>query len=402
MRQLPIIDVQSLDASGVAAIQSGDVEAAVIRNVARYTEDATWAYWSVSNTMTKGIIKKALVNGRIVRLTRMTSSNPFASTSHWYGAASMTPFVIGKKYLVSFYVYSDADMWFVPRSLVNATDNGHGVKWSPAGTVSRVWYLAAATSSAMLDHGNNPTIPLGSGAGANPAFLVQNANGPLDLYIGGIQIESVSAPTKDGIAYIGDSTFAGSAGQSDRCYDFRDPELRQVSTVLSALTNAPVFNRAIGGNRLTDMDARFESDILPLAHRSRYCVIQGGINDIANGSTLAQCQAPVLSMTAKAEAAGMICRYVTGSPTVSIGSNPAYEAVRQSFNAWLKSTYGSAVCDIDAELRDPDNHAMLRPDYYGDGTHYNGLAKTNVAKLMYQSLDWSLLPAPSQYSRVSS
>lgn len=401
-RSLPVSDIATLAQSGIASIPPGDVELLTVPNVSRYTEDMSWAYWGAQNTMTKGATKQALIDGRLVTLGRLTSSNFYAISSLILGTAGLTPFKTGRKYLVSFYVYSDKDMWFIPRALSGGGDYGHGVKWSRAGTVSRVWYVAVATSTSKLDPGINPTVALGSGTGYDPCVIQQNSNQALDVYIGGTQIECISSSAKDGVAYIGDSTFAGSAGSTDTCRDFNDPNLREVSTVLGALLNVPVFNRAIGGNKLTDMDTRFATDITPMASRSAYCVIQGGINDIANGATLAQCQAPLISMTAKAIAAGMTCRYVTCSPTASISATPAFEAVRQAYSAWLISTYGSAVSDIDSILKDPENPSLLRPEYWGDGTHYPGNAKTSVAKYMYKTLDWSAFPKPSQYSRVQS
>ena len=128
-----------------------------------------------------------------------------------------------------------------------------------------------------------------------------------DAYIGGFQIEAISNSSYvDGIAIIGDSTFAISSGgaATDSGKDFSVLSNREVSHTLSVVLNCCVFNRAVAGETLAQMDARWATDITTIKPRCKYVIIQGGINDINTGRTLAQMQTSVQSMIAKALADG--------------------------------------------------------------------------------------------------
>lgn len=396
---------QQLSNNGVAAITETDADYLPFSNVARYTEDFSWAYYNKSGTAaTPGTTKKAVVDGRLITLSQVTTGGFNDSIEARYASASLTPFVAGKKYLLSMYVYSDVDVFFWSRTVANSSAQGHGVRFSKAGLLRRVWTIGQATSTTALDLGAAAETALGSGAGEN-ARVIQQGNKVIPagsgLYIGGIQIESVASTTKLGVAWQGDSTMAGASGKLDLPRDFTDPNLREVSTMVSAYLNCNCYNRAVGGERLDQMDTRWAADITPLAANSKYVVIQGGINDIGQGRTLAQMQASLQSMAAKAATDGFEVRYLTVTPTSTIAGTPAMEALRQTYNAWLKSTYGALVIDIAPFVTDPETGNTLLPAYWGDGTHYPGIAKTTIGRYIAKNGGMTFT-TPSRYQRQQS
>lgn len=404
----PVSPVQfnvQLQTNGVAAIGENGNDYLPVVNVARYTEDFGWAYHNFSGTAAKpGATKKAVVDGRLITLTQITTGSFNDAISARYNTASLTPYKAGQRYLISFYVFADLDTFFWMRTIANSSAQGHGVKFVKAGTLRRVWALAVATSAGQLDMGAVAETALGSGTASETYLLQQGtkaiaaANG---FYIGGIQIEPMLSTAKNGIAWQGDSTMAGSSGKLDLCRDFTDPNNREVSTVVGALLSASCHNRAVGGERLDQMDTRWATDITPLAANCKYVVIQGGINDIGQGRTLAQMQASLQSMAAKAATDGFEVRYLTVTPTDTIAGGAGMEAIRQQYNAWLKSTYGALVLDIAPLVTNPETGNTLHPAYYGDGTHYPGIAKTTIGRWLAKNGNFSL-PTPTAYHRQQS
>jgi len=372
-----------------------------VLNMARYTEDMSWAYHQAAGSTVKtGATKTAIINGRPVTLNEITVATFYEGVSTNLSGAGHTPFVVGKKYMASQYVWSAESQWFWMVPMSDGTDYGHSPFVSPKGVLSRIWRIGVATSTSAIDFGKVPTVALGSGAGVGMPVIFSGNTGACSVYIGGLCISAVPDAYKDGVAVIGDSTIAGGSGFKDFPRDFRIMGNREVTTVLAARLRVPFFNRAVGGERLDNMDARWATDITPLKVRCSRVLIQGGINDVGQGRTLAQIQAPIQSMTAKAVADGLIPLYMTITPTNTIGADPAKEAVRLAANAWIKATYGAAVHDSSAVVEDPDRPGYLRPEFWGDGVHYPGIAKTSIADDMVQTLDWSWILKPPAYRPV--
>jgi hypothetical protein len=286
------------------------------------------------------------------------------------------------------------------RSPANTSDYGHGAKYSPPGKITRHQHLVGSTSTSAVDSGNVPTTALGSGTGAYPKLFSQASAPRTDVWIGGIQMEYVPDATVDGIALIGDSTMAGSSGKKDFARDFSIPSNIEVSTVLGANLNVCVFNRAVGGETLAAMDARWAADMTPLAQRCKYAFIQGGINDIVAGRTYDQIMASFASMVAKAEADGLIARLMTITPNASCEANSAKETLRQQVNAGLISTYGTACANVEPLAVSPFATNALHPSNYGDGTHYDGNLKRIIGDYISTTLDWQFTMA-GPYSCVN-
>ena len=188
---------------------------------------------------------------------------------------------------------------------------------------------------------------------------------------------------------------AGSSGLDDAI------QYAEVNAFVAAALNITVFNRAIGGNKLSDMDARWNADISVLAARSKYVIIQGGINDIANGRTLAQMQASVSSMVTKAGVDGLIPVILTATPTTSIAANATFETLRLNFNDWLKQTYVNVI-DIACVIEDPADRSKIRsdPDWVGDGIHYGYAAKRAVGAFIAAWPNWEFYQ-PGPYQKIT-
>jgi len=363
-----------------------------VYNCARYTEDLTWATAVAANSVKTGQVETAIVDGQSILFHRYTGNTFTSSLEHRYATAYLTPFVTGQKYLVSYYVFAPREQWWWLRTPLNTGDYGHGAKYCPANQIRRVWQVAVATSTSQLDQGDgNPITALGSGSGGNPRFVSQAFTGALDIWIGGLQIEPITAAYKDGIALIGDSTDAGSSGGKDAPKDFKDHTIREISTVLGAELNVPIFNRAAGGERLDQMDARWATDITPLAVRSWAVICGGGVNDVNQSRTLAQMQTSVHSMKTKADADGLVFIPRTMTPFTGTETTPAMATLRDQFNAWLLTTYGNIenggnCIDISSVVQSPFNANALHPVDYGDGIHFGGMMKTQIGRYMARKI----------------
>ncbi len=198
---------------------------------------------------------------------------------------------------------------------------------------------------------------------------------------------------KDGIAIIGDSTMQGSAGSTDI------QASTQMSRWLESLLNVTCFNRGIGGNKTADMQARWATDISPLAVRSKYVIVQGGVNDFANSVPLATVQSQFDDMiSTKAVADGLIPVACTCTPSISIVDVPADEANRLAFNAWVRSTY-PRVIDL-AHAVDPTDSGAWPAALTVDGTHPSAAGIRLMGFAAAQAPFWSFT-RPTPYQKVT-
>ncbi len=375
-------------------------------NVARYTEDLSWPYHAINSAAygnKTNELMTAIIDSKEVVLNRFVGKHFYCLLESKYVDAypSVTPFKTGELYMFSMYVYSDIDQWFLNRALSTFTSAAHDYKFCPAGKVTRVWGVGKATSAVLLDLGAAATVAYGSGSGVTPC-LVSQGHQTFDAYIGGFQIEAVSDSSYvDGIAIIGDSTFAISSGgaDTDMGKNFATLSNREVSHTLSGVLNCCVFNRAVAGETLAAMDARWATDITTIKPRCKYVIIQGGINDINTGRTLAQMQASVQSMIAKSIADGFTDYILPNiTPNSYCDGNSVKEALRLQYNAWLLATYPSKCKDIASVVADALVPKRLRAEYYGDGIHYGGAAKFAVATYL-ASVCGFVFESPTAYQQ---
>lgn len=381
-------------------IQEADLYTGEKRNLMQYTEDPSNLRWG--GTATKTLADTIVRDG--ITLTRMSTSNFYHELSTNFSGNGMAPFIVGKRYLASFFaVGADTEKFFWMRNMANGSANGHGKRLLQSNRVTRYWALFQATTTSVLAPIHNPALGFG-GLDANISgqkwFFQGNAEGnSLNMYVGGLQIEQVEDTALDGIAGIGDSTMQGSSGNNDAQASF------EWMGYLEGLLNAETFNRGIGGNKLTDMDARWATDITPLKVSSKYVIIQGGINDIGNGATLAGVQASMNSLIGKAKTDGFIPVILTCTPFATGAIDPAKEAIRVAFNAWLKTIHGNVI-DIASVIADPYDPKWIRrtpggaAGWYGDGVHYTRKAKRAIAEAIAAWPGWDL-PTPGPYQKVT-
>ncbi len=373
------------------------------RNLWRYTEDlSTEAYSTViASKQTESIVKEG------INLTRLTASNYYATLESRISWLELSTFVVGQYYLVSCYVWSASghDQWpgiglagsYIPiggaeRKIINP------------GKLRRIWRLGRATSTSTLDFGEyTGAIPLGSTTGGYVYWGCvggypdgsSNLANQLDIYVGGFQIEQVSSDGKNGIVFIGDSTIQGASGEHESF------DSLEWCAQLGARLNVQAFNRGVGGNQTSMMDARWATDMTPLAARCKYAVIQpSAANDIPNGVSFASTQASVNSMVSKAEADGFIPVMAVPAPSSAINANANYRSTYDQLVSWIRESF-PRVIDIAATVSDPLNPYSLRQEsgWYGDGTHFASEAKRAIAVAGAELSFWSF-NTPSSYQKI--
>ncbi|TLP41026.1 SGNH/GDSL hydrolase family protein [Arcobacter arenosus] len=357
------------------------------KNIWKYTEDIhNSIYVAVSLTKEADNIE---IGG--IKLTKV-------STTSFNGAlvvaGSNVPLVAGERYLMSFYSFAGKESFFgYQRRVVATYSYGHGARLH-TNEIRRHWILIEALSSDSIDNIIDPTIALGSGEASSFTWYKPDHN-PREVYIGGFQLEKIEDSTyTDGIAMIGDSTMAGASDQRDL------PTNLEVSRWLEAELRTNVFNRAVGGQRLDTMDARWETDITPLKVNSKYVIIQGGLNDIAQGRTLAEMQTSLNSMNTKALNDGFIPVFFTVTPFDNAHNDAEKEALRTDYNAWLKENFENVI-DIASIVADPYDESRLNAynDMNGDGVHYTQEGSRLIGLEVAKWSGWDFIK-PSPYQKI--
>ena len=133
-------------------------------------------------------------------------------------------------------------------------------------------------------------------------------------------------------------------------------------------------NAGVSGNNTTQMLARFNTDIVANSFPGEYCIIWGGINDLAQDIPVATTQSNIQSMVDLAKAAGLIvivCNTTPwkGSAFWTVGR----QANQDILNAWIASSSLTNVdfkIDLYSVLVDPLVANTLLPAYdSGDHIH---------------------------------
>lgn len=389
---IPSRDKYANRALGFVIRDASQPQIAENKNISVNSENLSWSY-HVINASTYALktnekMKIVDENDQQITLTRFQTNNFNALLESKYNNAGLTPFKTGAMYLISMYVYAKRDSWFMMRALSINSSPSHGFKFVRANTVERVWCIGVAKDTSTLDLGATATTAYGSAVGGSSPCFMSQAHQSFDGFIGGFQIESVNDSSyKDGIVIVGDSTHAGSTNDApsgsnwDQGADYSTISNRQVSSTLGAMLNVCVFNRAISGYRLDQLDGVWATNITPLAVRAKLVILQGGINDINQSANLATLQSRIQSLIAKAVTDGFDYLLATVTPNNYSEIDSSKESVRLAYNAWLLSTYTTRVIDIASVVADPNQVNRLRAEYYsGDGIHYGGAARFAVGQ----------------------
>lgn len=145
------------------------------------------------------------------------------------------------------------------------------------------------------------------------------------------------------------------------------------------------YDKGIGGDTLVQMDARFDTDVVSTS--PSLCVIQGGVNDLANAteSKLATMQSAVISMVNKANTAGITPILINVGPwSGSATWTEARQGYTDEYNAWLNAyCAGSALVIVDIYSALGGGSTSLAAQYdSGDGLHPNATGYSVIGNLL--------------------
>jgi len=266
-------------------------------------------------------------------------------------------------------------------------------------------WLPQATGPATFHTVSRATSFVGKGdhaedvaGGAFKAISVPNPIPPaMDspwFYLSGVDVMNDSA--HGAVVVFGDSIsdgFTSKVGGNARWPDLFAKRL----DALPASKHAPgVLNASLSGDALghqasnipqlgPDAMSRINTDVLGQTG-VRIVIMQLGINDILIwGDTADAIVAEMRQVALQMHEAGLriyICTLTpwAGGPTWTV----AGEKTRQAVNQYIRSTSDfDGVIDLDATLRDPDDHTRLRPSMdSGDHLHPTSLGYQAIANAM--------------------
>lgn len=327
-----------------------------------------------------------------IKMVKLKDANFFSNLN-----IRQTNLVTGKRYMFSYYVKSNVGEDFIFDDIGDSNQSGHRRRFIDS-SVRRVYWIGQAISNTFLDKFLVPTTSMGSGTGSyatigvSKTFTASAANPYGNMYIGGVQIEEIPDTYVDGVVWMGDSTIAGDAGLNNGYQNTAIPSL------FSDIMNCSSFNKGVAGERLDQIDARWATSVTPLKNNSKYVIIQGGLNDIGQGTrTLADMQASINSMNAKALTDGLIPIYLTCSPNDNFDATQ--ETLRDNFNYWLLTTFVKVI-DINNAIEFNSKLTQGFPRYVTDGIHYGLTLRKAVAGFIAKSPFFEFLK-PSDYQATT-
>lgn len=304
----------------------------------------------------------------------------------------------GHDYLLSYYVRSASpeEVLFWMRPLASMQAYGHGPKLAGV-QVRRAWQVVRALGPRQVAEIRDPARPLEEQTSDTLTWLFQGASNDgwqVDLRLGGFMLEDLGefgeAGLRQGVAVMGDSTTEGFSAGTDH------PLSREWSTHAAARLNVPFYNRAHHGWTTGRMREEWEARITPLAWLCRWCLLQGGLNDLALGQSTTVIQDNFRWMWDRAEASGMLPVVATITP-YNVIVNAGQEGNRQALNEWIRSTF-VRVLDFDLVVRDPADPSSLRREdgWFGDGGHFDRQAKRAIGEYVAAWEGWDFVQ-PNAY-----
>lgn len=140
-----------------------------------------------------------------------------------------------------------------------------------------------------------------------------------------------------------------------------------------------VRNSGIGGNKTSDMIARFDTDVTP--YSPTIVTLQAGTNDFTFGVTNATFRANIATLVGKIQAIGAKPVLLTMPPVNTAGGAQKLQIVQN--NTWL-AFYGAAnnipVVDMYGVVTDPATGNYLASMDNGDGTHPSPLGRYQIGQ----------------------
>jgi lysophospholipase L1-like esterase len=193
------------------------------------------------------------------------------------------------------------------------------------------------------------------------------------------------------VATLGDSITAGSPGWDPdprvrAAQGATDPESQYQHWAALAKPGLEFRNHGVYGERTDEIAER-----LPLAaHDARVMVLQGGINDIAQGRAVEDAGANMRAMVASALALGLkvlvadVLPWNNGWPD----ADPKIVALNGLYRA-LAARCGVPVLGFYATLADPARPGRMREDWTSDGDHPSVEGYRRLGELAFRlPLDW--------------
>lgn len=163
------------------------------------------------------------------------------------------------------------------------------------------------------------------------------------------------------VVFLGDSILSGNGG-------YQAGNWETPADYVPSLPRLSQYNEARGGATLDVIDTNFATDVD--AHPDATSIIMdGGLNDIEVGDTLAQMQASVISIFGKAAARDLPIMYCLCPP---YEDSPTWTAAKgqlvRDFNSWIQgycNETGNTYVDTFTKSRDParPNGDYRRPEY---------------------------------------
>ncbi len=156
------------------------------------------------------------------------------------------------------------------------------------------------------------------------------------------------------------------------------------------------FNKGIGGNTTTQMLARFDSDILANANYGNYCIIMGGVNDIAqNALTAPQITDNLQAMYTAAKIAGLKVIAVNVTPFSGDAGWPSSGAIARGKQDYINNWIANTAVDVDYRIDaysavvDPNVPYTLLAEYDDGGhLHMTVAGYDKLGETIYKNVNW--------------
>ncbi|MER9680844.1 hypothetical protein NKJ23_16130 [Mesorhizobium sp. M0184] len=359
------------------------------------SEDLTDVHYA-KDTLT--LVAGDTVKWQGITLQRITNTGGYGSCRIRDLRASDYPLIPGKRYIASVvawapFIETDSEgiagpwnrfMWL--QSVANGNTFGSAAKM--IGPVPRrISIVIEADTSTTFKVVADPRLSLSAQVASSTAFGWYYANyplggitpAPMDIYIGGMQIEEAPSQTeKTGIVTLGTSIDVGGGGAGIGAMWTSG---RGWPRWFEGLLNVPIYCASIGGQSSATILARFDTDVAPLAASARDIVLCHNVNDFSSGFNSAAYRSNWQQITDKAIAAGFRVIHMT------IQRRSMYDyangaADLEAENVYIKATY-PFVIDRDKVLQDALNANLLNRFYDSDGIHQSHKGNRAFAFMLF-------------------
>lgn len=274
------------------------------------------------------------VDGQLIRMYRL-EQNGFTnrlSTRQWQTAHNWL--TVGKKFLVSCYVIrlseddddvaEDVRDWIFQRDgILDGFDDGSEKRYTDRQIRRPTTLIKAVTI-------NDKIVWLQSAGSA--------VSRTAKYYVGGFQVEMIEDNAKDFGIWTGDSTQIHSS-QGQNAFDDGSVSSWTEALIGSSGRAIKIQNEARGGEWTSGLLGYYVDDILPKQQdeRSFFLVVQGGLNNISNGDTLADMQSDFNEFKARAESVASIA--FTSGGTYEILAGDTITGATSTETAVVKSVH---------------------------------------------------------------